>query len=47
MTYIYDILLNFNDSLLYEFYEWSSNDDIENMKKIKLVKVDKRDFDCF
>ncbi|MBE6147703.1 MAG: DUF3603 family protein [Firmicutes bacterium] len=47
MIYIYDILLNFNDGLLYEFYEWSSNDDIENMKKIKLVKVDKRDFDCF
>ena len=47
MIYIYDILLNFNDGLLYEFYEWSNNDDIENMKKIKLVKIDKKDFDSF
>ncbi|MDD6224266.1 MAG: DUF3603 family protein [bacterium] len=47
MIYIYDILVNFSDSLLYEFYEWNHSDHIENMKKIKLLKVSKQDFDCF
>lgn len=47
MIYIYDILLNFNDGVLYDFYEWSTSDDIENMKRIKLVKIDKSDFDSF
>lgn len=45
MIYIYDILLNFNDGILYEFYEWSLSDHIENMKRIKLVKISKKDFD--
>ncbi len=47
MIYIYDILLNFNDGILYEFYEWNAGDGIENMKKIKLVKISKKDFDVF
>ena len=47
MIYIYDILLNFNDGILYEFYEWNTSDNIENMKRIKLVKIDKNDFDLF
>lgn len=47
MIYIYDILLNFNDGILYEFYEWNNNDQIENMKRIKLVKISKQDFDIF
>ena len=47
MIYIYDILLNFNDGILYEFYEWNNNDHIENMKRIKLVKISKQDFDNF
>lgn len=47
MIYIYDILLNFNDGILYEFYEWNNNDNIENMKRIKLVKLSKQDFDIF
>lgn len=47
MIYIYDILLNFNDGILYEFYEWNNNDHIENMKRIKLVKISKEDFDNF
>lgn len=42
MIYIYDILLNFCDNdLLYDFYEWDKNDNIENIKRIKLVHVDK------
>ena len=42
MIYIYDILLNFCDNnLIYEFYEWDKNDNIENIKRIKLVHVSK------
>lgn len=42
MIYIYDILLNFCDvDLLYDFYEWNQNDNIENMKRIKLVHVER------
>jgi len=42
MIYIYDILLNFCDlDMIYDFYEWSQNDTIENIKRIKLVHVDK------
>ena len=39
MTYIYDILLNFNDDF-YEFYEWEKSDKIYHVKKIPLLKVD-------
>ena len=46
MIYIYDILLNFCDNdLIYEFYEWSKEDNIENIKRIKLVHVNKNLFD--
>ena len=38
MKYIYDIILNFNESL-YEFYEWKDDDNIEYIKKIPIVKV--------
>lgn len=42
MIYIYDILLNFCDcDELYDFYEWNQNDGIENIKRIKLVHVDR------
>ena len=42
MIYIYDILLNFCDCCeLYDFYEWSQNDAIENIKRIKLIHVDR------
>lgn len=40
MTYIYDILLNFNDEL-YEFYDWNKNDKILHVKKIPIYKVDR------
>lgn len=38
MTYIYDILLNFNNKL-YEVYEWNKNDDITHIRKIPLFKI--------
>lgn len=46
MIYIYDILLNFCDSNeIYDFYEWNNNDEVENIKRIKLIHVDKKKFD--
>jgi len=46
MIYIYDILLNFCDcEEVYDFYEWNQNDIIENIKRIKLVHVDRELFD--
>lgn len=39
MVYIYDILVNFNDSYLYDFFEWNLNDEIENIKRVKLYRV--------
>lgn len=42
MIYIYDILLNFCDcDEIYDFYEWNINDSVENIKRIKLLHVDK------
>ncbi len=46
MIYIYDILLNFCDcDMLYDFYEWNQSDAIENIKRIKLLHVDRKVFD--
>lgn len=46
MIYIYDILLNFCDcDEVYDFYEWSINDTVENIKRIKLLHVDRKVFD--
>ena len=46
MIYIYDILLNFCDcDMIYDFYEWSQNDNIENIKRIKLVQVERKMLD--
>ena len=39
MDYYYDVLLNFQDSYCM-FYEWDSDDEIEYVKKIPLVKVE-------
>ena len=38
MNYIYDILVNFKYPLM-EFYEWNSDDDIENIKRIPFYKI--------
>lgn len=40
MIYIYDILVNFCDNdLVYDFYEWNSSDNVENIKRIKLIHI--------
>lgn len=45
MLYIYDILVNFTDKdRIYEFFEWSNNDFIENIKKIPLIRVNNETF---
>ena len=38
MTYIYDILLNFNEEY-YDFYDWNKNDKIIHVKKIPIYRV--------
>ena len=38
MIYIYDILLNFNTSLI-EFFEWEENDLIKYIKKIPIYNL--------
>lgn len=38
MNYIYDIVLNFQDELI-EFYEWSSEDTIDHIKRIPIFRV--------
>ena len=46
MVYIYDLLLNFIDSnRLIEFYEWSSNDQFDQIKKIPLFKINSIDME--
>ena len=38
MTYIYDLVLNFNNEF-YEFYEWNKDDNLYHIKKINFIKV--------
>lgn len=42
MSYIYDIVLNFNKDY-YEFFEWKKSDKIINVKKIPAFKVSSND----
>lgn len=46
MTYIYDILLNFNNDF-YEFYEWEKSDNITHIKKIPIYKVSSKVIEDF
>lgn len=39
MSYIYDILANFN-SCFFDFYDWNLDDDIVHIKKLPILKVD-------
>lgn len=39
MIYVYDILVNFDDKYLLDFYEWTFQDEIENLKKVRLYHV--------
>ena len=42
MQYYYDVLGNLSEYIL-KFYEWESNDDIVNIKKIPFIKISKED----
>ncbi|MDD4036024.1 MAG: DUF3603 family protein [Bacilli bacterium] len=44
MNYIYDTLLNWSDTNIYEFYEWRTSDDLEHIKKMPIIKVSYKDF---
>lgn len=39
MSYVYDILANFN-SCFFDFYDWNLDDDIVHIKKLPIIKVD-------
>ena len=41
MIYVYDILLNWSNDRLYDFFEWEKTDKLEHIKRIPLFKVDK------
>lgn len=43
MSYVYDIVLNFNNDY-YEFYEWKSNDILYHIKKISLLLIDSKTY---
>ena len=43
MNYIYDILLNIsNNEKVYDFYEWNLEDEIINVKKSPIIKVNSK-----
>jgi len=39
MNYYYDIILNWNEDVAYEFYEWNDTDYLELIKKIPLFRI--------
>ena len=39
MIYTYDILLNWSNGRIKEFFEWQIDDDLEHIKKIPIIKV--------
>ena len=41
MSYVYDIVLNFNNDF-YDFYEWKKDDIIYHIKRINLILVDSK-----
>ena len=44
MNYCYDIILNWNEDELYDFYEWNDTDYLELIKKIPVFKVKHKTF---
>lgn len=38
MTYVYDLLVNFND-VMYDFYDWDKSDSFTHIRKVPLFKV--------
>ena len=47
MMYVYDILLNFPDGKIFNFYEWKEDDLIDHIKKIPLYRVNSKTIDDF
>lgn len=47
MSYIYDILVNFNDKEIYEFFEWEKDDNIDHIRRIPIFKVKTAEFADF
>lgn len=43
MSYVYDIVLNFNSDL-YEFFEWYKDDSIYHIKRINLILVNSKTY---
>jgi len=43
MNYIYDVILNFNNEYL-DFFEWNKNDNIINVRKIPVFKIEDQDY---
>lgn len=41
MSFIYDILINFNKQLV-DFYDWNLNDNIEHVRKMPLYRIDSK-----
>ena len=39
MNYIYDIILNLTNSYYYDFFEWEKNDNLVNIKKAPVIRV--------
>ena len=46
MSYVYDIVLNFNNEY-YEFYEWKNSDIFYHIKRINLIRVDSNIYNDF
>jgi len=47
MNYYYDVLVNFQDNDIYEFYEWEDTDNIEKIRKIPLFRINSEQFNEF
>ncbi|MEG0994569.1 MAG: DUF3603 family protein [Bacilli bacterium] len=45
MTYIYDILLNWQDDYVLDFFEWEESDNLEHIKKMPILKVNEEVID--
>lgn len=39
MTYIYDLLLNWDDTKYFNFFEWEDDDEIEYVKRIPVFRI--------
>ena len=39
MNYIYDIVLNLTDNYYYDFFEWEKIDNIVNIKKVPVIRI--------